>query len=148
MEEKKSFEALQYSYELGNLGDNRESLLEQSKERIISFFDKEQASNNFQEYSQYLRENHNVAIIKWDDIKQGANKNEGYKDGFTVIDLENKIAYKGEDLYRYAYEQNQTLDGKGSYVDIDWNKFNEVGVKPENCKYQKWEKNWYAKFFH
>ena len=172
MEEKKSFEALQYSYEnagqfraiaavlgyseeyrngdiifskgnetytyplntlkLGNLGDNRESLLEQSKERIISFFDKEQASNNFQEYSQYLRENHNVAIIKWDDIKQGANKNEGYKDGFTVIDLENKIAYKGEDLYRYAYEQNQTLDGKGSYVDIDWNKFNEVGVKPEN----------------
>ena len=95
MEEKKSFEALQYSYEnagqfraiaavlgyseeyrngdiifskgnetytyplntlkLGNLGDNRESLLEQSKERIISFFDKEQASNNFQEYSQYLR---------------------------------------------------------------------------------------------
>ena len=54
---------------LGNLGDNRESLLEQSKERIISFFDKEQASNNFQEYSQYLRENHNVAIIKWDDIK-------------------------------------------------------------------------------
>ena len=113
MEEKKSFEALQYSYEnagqfraiaavlgyseeyrngdiifskgnetytyplntlkLGNLGDNRESLLEQSKERIISFFDKEQASNNFQEYSQYLRENHNVAIIKWDDIKQGAN---------------------------------------------------------------------------
>ena len=92
MEEKKSFEALQYSYEnagqfraiaavlgyseeyrngdiifskgnetytyplntlkLGNLGDNRESLLEQSKERIISFFDKEQASNNFQEYSQ------------------------------------------------------------------------------------------------
>ena len=172
MEEKKSFEALQYSYEnagqfraiaavlgyseeyrngditfskgnetytyplntlkLGNLGDNRESLLEQSKERIISFFDKEQASNNFQEYSQYLRENHNVAIIKWDDIKQGTNKNEGYKDGFTVIDLENKIAYKGEDLYRYAYEQNQTLDGKGSYVDIDWNKFNEVGVKPEN----------------
>ncbi len=117
---------------LGNLGDNRESLLEQSKERIISFFDKEQASNNFQEYSQYLRENHNVAIIKWDDIKQGTNKNEGYKDGFTVIDLENKIAYKGEDLYRYAYEQNQTLDGKGSYVDIDWNKFNEVGVKPEN----------------
>ena len=110
MEEKKKFEALQYSYEnagqfraiaailgyseeyrngditfskgnetytyplntlkLGNLGDNRESLLEQSKERIISFFDKEQASNNFQEYSQYLRENHNVAIIKWDDIKQ------------------------------------------------------------------------------
>lgn len=172
MEEKKKFEALQYSYEnagqfraiaailgyseeyrngditfskgnetytyplntlkLGNLGDNRESLLEQSKERIISFFDKEQASNNFQEYSQYLRENHNVAIIKWDDIKQGTNKNEGYKDGFTVIDLENKIAYKGEDLYRYAYEQNQTLDGKGSYVDIDWNKFNEVGVKPEN----------------
>ena len=172
MEEKKKFEALQYSYEnagqfraiaailgyseeyrngditfskgnetytyplntlkLGNLGDNRESLLEQSKERIISFFDKEQASNNFQEYSQYLRKNHNVAIIKWDDIKQGTNKNEGYKDGFTVIDLENKIAYKGEDLYRYAYEQNQTLDGKGSYVDIDWNKFNEVGVKPEN----------------
>ena len=84
MEEKKKFEALQYSYEnagqfraiaailgyseeyrngditfskgnetytyplntlkLGNLGDNRESLLEQSKERIISFFDKEQAS--------------------------------------------------------------------------------------------------------
>ena len=162
MEEKKNFEALQYSYEnagqfraiaavlgyseeyrngditfskgnetytyplktlkLGNLGDNRESVLEQSKERIISFFDKEQASNNFQEYSQYLRENHNVAIIKWDDIKQGTNKNEGYKDGFTVIDLENKI----------AYEQNQTLDGKGSYVDIDWNKFNEVGVKPEN----------------
>ena len=80
MEEKKKFEALQYSYEnagqfraiaailgyseeyrngditfskgnetytyplntlkLGNLGDNRESLLEQSKERIISFFDK------------------------------------------------------------------------------------------------------------
>lgn len=150
MEEKKKFEALQYSYEnagqfraiaailgyseeyrngditfskgnetytyplntlkLGNLGDNRESLLEQSKERIISFFDKEQASNNFQEYSLYLRENHNVAIIKWDDIKQGTNKNEGYKDGFTVIDLENKIAYKGEDLYRYAYEQNQTLD--------------------------------------
>ena len=134
MEEKKKFEALQYSYEnagqfraiaailgyseeyrngditfskgnetytyplntlkLGNLGDNRESLLEQSKERIISFFDKEQASNNFQEYSQYLRKNHNVAIIKWDDIKQGTNKNEGYKDGFTVIDLENKIAYK------------------------------------------------------
>ena len=89
-------------------------------------------SNNFQEYSQYLRENHNVAIIKWDDIKQGNNKNEGYKEGFTVIDLENKIAYKGEDLYRYDYEQNQTLDGKGSYVDIDWNKFNEVGVKPEN----------------
>ena len=26
---------------------------------------------------------------------------------------------KGEDLYRYAYKQNQTLDGKGSYVDID-----------------------------
>ena len=50
-------------------------------------------------------------IRKWDDIKQGAKKNEGYKDGFTVIDLENKIAYKGEDLYRYAYEQNQTLDG-------------------------------------
>jgi hypothetical protein len=45
-------------------------LLEQSKERIISFFDKEQASNNFQEYSQYLRENHNVAIIKWDDINK------------------------------------------------------------------------------
>ena len=65
---------------LGNLGDNRESLLEQSKERIIRFFDKERASNNFQEYSQYLRENHNVAIIKWDDIKQGANKNEGYKE--------------------------------------------------------------------
>ena len=59
---------------LGNLGDNRESLLEQSKEIIISFFDKEQAINNFQEYSQYLRENHNVAIIKWDDIKQGTNK--------------------------------------------------------------------------
>lgn len=134
MEEKKSFEALQYSYEnagqfraiaavlgyseeyrngditfskgnetytyplntlkLGNLGDNRESLLEQSKERIISFFDKEQASNNFQEYSQYLRENHNVAIIKWDDIKQGTNKNEGYKDGFTVIDLEIKLHIK------------------------------------------------------
>lgn len=77
MEEKKNFEALQYSYEnagqfraiaavlgyseeyrngditfskgnetytyplktlkLGNLGDNRESVLEQSKERIISF---------------------------------------------------------------------------------------------------------------
>ena len=34
-----------------------------------------------------------------------------------------------DSLYRYAYEQNQTLDGKGSYVDIDWNKFNEVGVK-------------------
>ena len=54
------------------------------------------------------------------------------KTDLQSIDLENKIAYKGEDLYRYAYEQNQTLDGKGSYVDIDWNKFNEVGVKPEN----------------
>ena len=175
MEEKKKFEALQYSYEnagqfraiaailgyseeyrngditfskgnetytyplntlkLGNLGDNRESLLEQSKERIISFFDKEQASNNFQEYSQYLRENHNVAIIKWDDIKQGTNKNEGYKDGFTVIDLENKIAYKGEDLYRYAYEQNQTLDGKGEEISMKgkislyWKDSNNAGVK-------------------
>ena len=46
--------------------------------------------------------------------------------------LKIKLHIKGEDLYRYAYEQNQTLDGKGSYVDIDWNKFNEVGVKPEN----------------
>ena len=36
--------------------------------------------------------------------EEATNKNEGYKDGFTVIDLENKIAYKGEDLYRYAYE--------------------------------------------
>ena len=65
------------------------------------------------------------------------------KTDLQSLTLKIKIAYKGEDLYRYAYEQNQTLDGKGSYVDIDWNKFNEVGVKPEKfkprrcCKHQK-----------
>lgn len=134
MEEKKKFEALQYSYEnagqfraiaailgyseeyrngditfskgnetytyplntlkLGNLGDNRESLLEQSKERIISFFDKEQASNNFQEYSQYLRENHNVAIIKWDDIKQVLTRMKDIKTDLQSLTLKIKLHIK------------------------------------------------------
>ena len=134
MEEKKKFEALQYSYEnagqfraiaailgyseeyrngditfskgnetytyplntlkLGNLGDNRESLLEQSKERIISFFDKEQASNNFQEYSQYLRENHNVAIIKWDDINKVLTRMKDIKTDLQSLTLKIKLHIK------------------------------------------------------
>lgn len=127
-----------YTYNLnslksGNLGENRDALLEESKARITNFFDKEQATNNFEEYSRYLLENHNVAIVKWDNIKENTYSQRGeMKDGFTIIDLENKITYRGEDLYKYAYDKNQTLNGKGTPVDIDWSKFNEVGIKPEN----------------
>lgn len=127
-----------YTYDLnrlksGNLGENRGLLLEQSKARITDFFDKEQATNNFQEYSRHLLEHHNVAIVKWDNIKESTHQRQGeMKDGFTVIDLDNKVTYKGEDLYKYAYEKNQTLNGKGSPIDINWNEFNTIGIKPES----------------
>lgn len=113
----------------GNQSDERDSILEQSKERVVTFFDKDEASNNFEQYSDYLKSNHNLAIVKWDNLKEGK---EGFADGFTIIDLDKKISYTGADLYKYAYEANYVLDGKGAAVDIPLSSLKEVGIKPEN----------------
>lgn len=120
----------------GNKTEERDGILEQSKERISTFFNKEEASNNFEEYSRYLKDNHNVAIVKWDNIKAGGNKtiDPERTDGFTVIDLNKKIAYTGEELYKYAHETNRVLDGQGTNVEIPWDKFQGIGVNPENIK--------------
>lgn len=118
----------------GNKTEERDAILEQSKERISTFFNKEEANSNFEEYSRYLRENHNVAIVKWDNIKAEENKrlDPERADGFTVIDLNKKIAYTGEELYKYAHMTNRVLDGQGTTVDVPWDRFKEIGVNPKN----------------
>lgn len=129
----------EYSYSIkalkaGNITPEREDILKQSKDRVIHFFDKQEATNNFDEYSKYLLNNHNLAIVKWDNIKAELNtpRNSQHEDGFTIIDLEKKIAYTGEDLYKYAYEQNHVLNGKGTSIEIPWDNFRKIGVEPEN----------------
>ena len=68
------------------------------------------------------------------------------KTDLQSLTLKIKLHIKEKTFIDMLMNQNQTLDGKGSYVDIDWNKFNEVGVKPENlrprrcCKHPKWVK--------
>lgn len=131
----------EYTYSMkalkaGNVTPERENILKQSKDRVINFFDKQEATNNFDEYSKYLQDNHNLAIVKWDDIKAELNtpSHNEHKDGFTIIDLEKKIAYTGEDLYKYAYEQNHVLNGKGASIDIPWENFRQIGVNPEDIK--------------
>lgn len=105
----------------GNILDDRRDLLAQaSKDRVLEFFNKDEAVNNFKEYSQSLRENHNLAIVKWDDLKKGSSKNnsQASDDGFTVIDMDKKVAYTGQELYKYAYEQNHVLNGKGDNIEV------------------------------
>ena len=91
---------------LGNLGDNRESLLEQSKERIISFFDKEQASNNFQEYSQYY-EKPQCCNYKWDDINKVLTRMKDIKTDLQSLTLKIKLHIKEKTFIDMLNEQNQ-----------------------------------------
>lgn len=107
----------------GNRKPDREKIVQQSKERVVAFFNKTEANNNFNEYNQFLQQNYNLAIVKWDNIK-------GNKNGFTVIDLENKTAYTGEELYKFAYEKNYKLDGNAGRIDINWEELNEIGIDP------------------
>ena len=131
----------EYTYSInrlkqGNVTPEREDVLKQSKDRVLTFFDKQEATNNFEEYKNYLRNNHNLAIVRWDDLKaeQKSPSRSEHTDGFTIIDLEKKIAYTGEELYKYAYEQNHVLNGKGATIEIPWGDFQQIGVKPEDIK--------------
>lgn len=113
----------------GNSTSNRDELVRESQDRVISFFDKGQATDNFSQYSKELLDNHNLAVVRWEDLKKG-QKNAGAfsDDGFTVIDLDKKVAYTGADLYKYAYEQNYVLNGQGSSVDLSVDKLKQIGI--------------------
>lgn len=110
----------------GNLID-RENRTEQSKDRVLSFFDKNEAVNNFEQYSQFLKDNHDLVIVKWDKLKEGKSLNNGAsEDGYTIIDLQSKVAYTGNELYQYAYEKNQVLDGMGTNIHLPLNGLDNV----------------------
>ncbi|CEN52810.1 putative integral membrane protein [Capnocytophaga canis] len=105
---------------------DRENILEKSRENLVSFFDKERATNNFDEYKAELLRDNNIAIVKWDNIK--GNQNDQNSDGFTIIDLNNKISFTGADFYKYAFENNHLLNGQGEKLDVNWEALNAVGI--------------------
>lgn len=92
-----------------------------SKDRIILFFDKEKATVNLEQYNQELKDK-NISIVKWDGIKD-------QKEGFTIIDYQNKVAYTGKELYEYAFDNSRVLDGKGKVFDIPWDDIKSAGVE-------------------
>lgn len=99
--------------------EGSETYQSESKKNVCMFFDKEQASKNFEEYSQYLKANHNISIVKWDGLKGDSQK--AFKgqsiDGFTIIDHDKKVCYTGKSLYEHAFEHAYQLDGKGSQLE-------------------------------
>lgn len=113
----------------GSQMPGRDDMVLQSQERVSTFFNKNEATSNFQEYSQLLDKDKGLSIVKWDGIKQDDLGTQ--KDGFTIIDKENKVAYTGAELYKHAYETNKILDGKDTKLDIPMNDLKKVGVDPE-----------------
>ena len=81
---------------------------EESKEKVCSFFDKNKA--NEPSYIEELK-NKGISVIRWNDIK-GENK-----DGFTIIDHNRKVCYTGQELYEYAHNTGNLLDGKGTKLE-------------------------------
>lgn len=81
---------------------------EESKEKVSSFFDKNKA--NDQSYLEELKAK-GINIIRWSDIK-GENR-----DGFTIIDHNRKVCYTGQELYEYALNTGNLLDGKGTRLE-------------------------------
>ena len=91
--------------------ENRnEQRAEESKEKVCSFFDKNKA--NEPSYIEELRKK-GISVIRWNDIK-GENK-----DGFTIIDHNRKVCYTGQELYEYAHNTGNLLDGKGTKLPIE-----------------------------
>ena len=89
--------------------ENRnEQRAEESKEKVCSFFDKNKA--NEPSYIEELRKK-GISVIRWNDIK-GENK-----DGFTIIDHNRKVCYTGQELYEYAHNTGNLLDGKGTKLE-------------------------------
>lgn len=84
-----------------------------SKEEVAKEFDKERATKDFDNYKSEL-EKQGIFIIKWDKdaLNFGKNKNtySTNNDGFTVIDINNKAAYTGKELYDYARDNGYFLD--------------------------------------
>lgn len=99
--------------------EGNETYQKESKENTCKFFDREQASKNFEEYSQYLKANYNLSIVKWDGLKGDSQK--AFKgqsiDGFTIIDHDKKVCYTGKSLYEHAFENAYQLDGKGTQLE-------------------------------
>lgn len=89
--------------------ENRnEQRAEESKEKVCSFFDKNKANES--SYIEELRKK-GISVIRWNDIK-GENK-----DGFTIIDHNRKVCYTGQELYEYAHNTGNLLDGKGTKLE-------------------------------
>ena len=89
--------------------ENRnEQRAEESKEKVCSFFDKNKA--NEPSYIEELRKK-GISVIRWNAIK-GENK-----DGFTIIDHNRKVCYTGQELYEYAHNTGNLLDGKGTKLE-------------------------------
>ena len=87
---------------------------------LTSFFDSAKAETDLENYNKYLEENYQVSIVKWTNIKEKEHQqNIELSDGFTVIDLKNKISYTGARLYKHSFENGFILDGKGTQTDND-----------------------------
>lgn len=67
-------------------------------------------------------------MIRWNDIK-GENK-----DGFTIIDHNRKVCYTGQELYEYAHNTGNLLDGKGTKLEKGiMSDLMDIGEKKGSC---------------
>ncbi|CAK7039838.1 MAG: hypothetical protein PEPC_01697 [Peptostreptococcus russellii] len=122
--------------------EEREALQDKSWEAVCRFFDKEKAEDSFEQYKEYLREAHNISIVKWKDLKAGNNfavKGQS-PDGFTIIDHERKVCYTGKSLYEFAQGQQLLLDGTGTKLEEGvMSELTTVKSKPAKVRLQNGE---------
>lgn len=106
--------------EMREAGQNKEDIeiiQDNSRKELIQFFDKDRAETDFENYQKELSEK-NITLYKWDDLKADQKLKDGQsKDGYTIIDHENKVSYTGKSLYNFAYENDFILDGEGTQVE-------------------------------
>lgn len=98
---------------------DNEELQDRSRESVSLFFDKEKATGDFTGYKVDLRDQHNISIVKWEDLKRNSaswSKDSKSPNGFTIIDHNSKVCYTGKSLYDQALQNGYTLDGRGTQL--------------------------------